>query len=146
MKGKFLGMAGIIAAGLLCFAGCADTLPNSLLFTEFPQYEEFDEDVSSIEVSWDLGDSTPLTFAIEDTETVGAIVSMLKEIEFQKGGSEMQDGGNHSSLTFVYAEGVKVTVPLSEIEYGNDRQYYSYPDSDLYEYIKQIGEALGYID
>lgn len=139
MRRKFCVIIGVIVAGLLCFVGCGDKFPSSLILTEFPQYEEFNYNVSSIEVSWDLNDSTPLVFDIEDKETIDTIISMLKEIEFQKSGTEMRDG-NHSSLTFVCIEGDKFTVPLSEIKYGTCEQYYKYPNSNIYEYIKQIGE------
>lgn len=116
-------------------------MQSEISIYEFPQYKNFGENISVIEVSWDINESKPVIFNVTDSESIKNILDMYKNTVFEKAGTEPSDG-NHSTLTFIDAENKKTTLSLSQIRYGNKNCYYSYPDSSIKNYIMQLGTEL----
>ncbi len=137
-------ITGILTAGLFCLFGC-NLLPHKLSFNEFPQYKNFDENISAIEVNWDINESAPLVFMIEDSNQINEIINMYKDTVFIKSSNKKTDGGNHSYLTFI-GENSETTIFLSKIIYGDTKQGYCYPDSKIFDLIKQIGIDAGVLN
>lgn len=145
MKKSIIRLAGIMAAGLILLCGCGLFLPNRLKFGDFPQFKKFGENISEIRVNWDVNDSQPLVFTITDTGQINELVGLYKSTVFKKAKGPKSDGNNHSYLTFVGNDGSETDIFLHRIAYGNTNQCYSYPDSKIFDYVKQIGIDAGVI-
>ncbi len=126
---------------LLSLCGCIESLPSNVKFLEFPQFEQFNESISVIEVTWDVNESEPVRFSITEAEDIKNIIAMYKEATFVK--VDTLNDGNHSSIKLIDGDGNNILIPLSNIKYGNKNQYYKYPDNSIYDYIKQVGQNLG---
>ena len=123
---------------LLSLCGCIESLPSNVKFLEFPQFEQFNESISVIEVTWDVNESEPVRFSITEAEDIKNIIAMYKEATFVK--VDTLNDGNHSSIKLIDGDGNNILIPLSNIKYGNKNQYYKYPDNSIYDYIKQVGQ------
>ena len=127
---KYILSIGIFIMSLLSLCGCIESLPSNVKFLEFPQFEQFNESISVIEVTWDVNESD-----------IKNIIAMYKEATFVK--VDTLNDGNHSSIKLIDGDGNNILIPLSNIKYGNKNQYYKYPDNSIYDYIKQVGQNLG---
>lgn len=141
MKKIIISVLGILIMSFLCLCGCEEKLPNNIKFFEFPQFNQFNEDIVAIDVAWDDNESQPIRFSINETEKINNIISMYKETTFVK--VDSASDGNHSSITLTDKDGNSVLISLSNIKYGDKQQYYKYPDNNIYDYIKLIGQNLG---
>lgn len=141
MKKKLLTFIATLVACLFILCGCKKGLPNNIKFLEFPQYNEFSDDVSVIEVYFDINDYEPVRFDITDSNDIEVIIDMLKDTTFTK--AESIYDGNHSNISLIDSLGNTTKISLSQIKYGDLKEYYSYPDSSIYDYIKQVGIKLG---
>lgn len=141
MKKKLLTFIATLVACLFILCGCEKKSLNNIKFLEFPQYKDFNGNISVIKVNFDINENKPVQFSIDDIEDINIIINMLKDTTFTK--SESIYDGNHSNISLIDSLGNTTKISLSQIKYGDLKEYYSYPDSSIYDYIKQVGIKLG---
>ena len=73
---KYILSIGIFIMSLLSLCGCIESLPSNVKFLEFPQFEQFNESISVIEVTWDVNESEPVRFSITEAEDIKNIIAM----------------------------------------------------------------------
>lgn len=141
MKKKLLTFIATLVACLFMLCSCKKELPNNIKFLEFPQYKDFNGDISVIEVNFDINNDEAVRFDITDSNDIEVIINMVKDTTFTK--AESIYDGNHSNISLIDSLGNTTKISLSQIKYGDLKEYYSYPDSSIYDYIKQVGIKLG---
>lgn len=140
-----VGLLGAIGLGAYIF-GITRCTPGKIGFTDFPQYRDFDADIRSIDVSWDIGRPPPVLFTISDTATVETVVrTLLRDVRFVKDGTGPYDGG-HSAITLKDGNGHETVLVLGPFTYGTTKVYYLYETDGLYELIRQIGRQSGALE
>lgn len=135
-------MIGFLCISLFGLSGCRK-YPEELSFFNFPQYNDLNTEIVSIKVDWDNNDGNHIVFDITDESAIEGIVNKLMyETKFIKAGIYMDNGG-HGSITLKHKNGSETKIPLSQIQYGDKKQFYNYETDDIYNLIKQIGQSLG---
>lgn len=130
------------------FVACGSTpgdseAPAYKNFNSFSKYKNFSDGVVAVEVAWDLGGSVG-KFTIDDVDQVSKIIELYNQATMKNLGKEPPVGEN-GYIEFVYRNKEKISAGLFVIYESETKNYYSYPDSTIYGYIKQIGQSKNVI-
>lgn len=121
---------------MLNLVACSEN-PNNKKFNSFKKYKDFSNEVVSIEVTWDLSGSL-CEFTIDNAEQIDDVIELYNQLSMENVGKEPTAGDN-GYINFVYSDGRKTSASLLIIYDEETKCYYSYPDTTIYNYIKQIG-------
>ena len=102
--------------------------------TDIDSYSNLTKNCDSIRVSYDINESTPYIFTINDKNELDDIMELILSTKLNSG--EVRDG-NHTTLT-IYYESFDVTINSSFVNYKN--KVYYFENSNLYTKIQELSQ------
>ena len=130
----------VLALGI-CLTSCGQ-VERSLL--DFKKYKYIDIDnISFIEISWDVNDYQPILFSISEKKDVDFIISSYCVSDAFVKSDVAFGSGNHSILKLVDVNSIETLINLTYIE--EDGKTFVYKTNDIKEYVYNIGVELGYL-
>ena len=131
----------IIFATFLLY-GCSNNKTCGLL--DIPYYKDLDiSSIENIRVEWDVCESKPVIFYIDNDDDIKLILDELCSNETYTKSKGKADGGL-SRIILIDDNEKETAISLFSIYYKNTR--YSYKSDTVYKKIYSIGKDLGYLE